>query len=54
MRHCECRGCHSYDPSYRYCHQHECEIRDIDDCDDYWDPEDEMDRMFGEDGPDDD
>lgn len=53
MRTHECRGCNAFDAEDRYCHQHEDYIRNIDDCDEYWNPDDEMERMFGEDGPDD-
>lgn len=48
-----CRGCNSFDETYSYCNNHETNIRNVEDCEDYWNPDNEMEAMFGSDGPDD-
>ena len=53
MRTSDCRGCRSFDYEDRYCCNFEDDIRNIDDCDDYYNEDEQMEIMFGEDGPDD-
>ena len=53
MRRSYCYNCDHFDDNENYCTLHGDNIRYIDDCDDFYDSDEIIDYMFGEDGPDD-
>lgn len=46
MRANECKGCDAYSPEERYCYRHDEYIKYINSCDDYFNSDDERERMF--------
>lgn len=53
MRTSDCRGCDAFDNEDRYCYHHNDYVKNIDDCDDYYNSETIRIGMFP-DGPDED